>query len=120
MNLDIEEFWVASLNSDKEVNAAACLFRGTVDHCLFHPRDVFRFVCLNNSSAFVVAHGHPSGHVQPSREEILITQQLFQLSMILEIPMTDHLIVSRRRYFSFLENGLLSPTSKDPLSPACP
>lgn len=104
---DIEEFWIAALNSRKIVTAKSCLFRGTVDHCLFHPRDVFRFACQYNAASFVVAHNHPSGDVSPSHEDIQVTEQLLTLSIILEIPFVDHLIISRSAYFSFMESGRL-------------
>ncbi len=105
---DIEEFWVASLNSNKEVTAAACLFRGTVDECLFHPRDVFRFAVLNNASSLVVAHNHPSGDVRPSEHDIDVTGQLVASSLVLRIPVVDHLILGKgSRYYSFLEDGRL-------------
>ena len=75
---DIEEFWAVALNAQNEVIAARCLFRGTVDACFFHPRDVFRFACLNNASSVLVAHNHPSGSVEPSIEDLRLTKQLWQ------------------------------------------
>lgn len=104
---DVEEFWVASLDSDKNVTAADCLFRGTVDRCLFHPRDVFRFACVNNAAALVVAHNHPSGNVRPSDSDVEVTARLLDAAHLLELPVVDHLIVTTDKYFSFSENGLL-------------
>lgn len=116
---EVEEFWVAALNAEKEVIAAACLFRGTVDHCLFHPRDVFRFAYLHNATSIVVAHNHPTGNVRPSREDLHVTGQLLQVAVILQVPLNDHLIVSGSKYYSFLEHGKLRVDSKDPVSPIC-
>jgi DNA repair protein RadC len=104
---DVEEFWIAALNSEKNVTASTCLFRGTVDHCLFHPRDVFRFACLHNASSIVVAHNHPSGSALPSPEDIFVTEQLLAVAVLLQIPLVDHLIIAGRRYYSFLEDGKL-------------
>ena len=115
---EVEEFWVAALNSDKDVVAAACLFRGTVDHCLFHPRDVFRFACVHNASSIVVAHNHPSGSVRPSVEDLGVTGQLLQAALLMEVPLVDHLILGGgTKYYSFLENGTLTI---DPLKPCDP
>ncbi len=107
ISLQVEEFWIATLSTEKTVTASQCLFRGTVDHCLFHPRDVFRFACLHNASSIVVAHSHPSGSVEPSPQDLTITEQLLTVSLLLEIPLVDHLIVGQRRYYSFLEDGRL-------------
>lgn len=103
---------MAALTAEKHVAASACLFRGTVDHCLFHPRDVFRFACQKNASSFLVAHNHPSGNVEPSTEDISITEQLATIAVILEVPMVDHLILAGDKYYSFLEAGRLSAVDK--------
>lgn len=115
LNGQVEEFWAAALNSQKCVVASACLFRGTVDHCLFHPRDVFRFAYLNNASSLLVAHNHPSGCALPSDQDIQITSQLLQVAVILQMPLDDHLIVAGQKYYSFLEDGAL--TVKNPVWP---
>jgi DNA repair protein RadC len=104
---DVEEFWIAALNSEKTVISSGCLFRGTVDHCLFHPRDVFRFAFLHNASSIVVAHNHPSGAAEPSTEDVAVTEQLFAIALIVQVPLVDHLILAGPRYYSFLENGKL-------------
>lgn len=98
----VEEFWAVALNSEKSVIASACLFRGTVDLCLFHPRDVFRFGYLHNASSLLVAHNHPSGNSRPSPEDADITEQLLKASEFLRLPVIDHLILSRGGYYSFL------------------
>lgn len=107
MAQDVEEFWIAALNADKTVIAAQCLFRGTADFCPFHPRDVFRFACRHNASTLIVAHSHPSGSVAPSKEDYAITERLMAAADLLCVPVVDHLIIGGRRYFSFLERGLL-------------
>lgn len=112
---EVEEFWAAALNADKNVTAAACLFRGTVDQCPFHPRDVFRFAVLHNASSLVVAHNHPSGSVRPSCEDVELTGRLMTSARLMQIPVVDHLILGRgSRYYSFLEAGRLSsPSERD-------
>lgn len=107
-NPEVEEFWVAALNADKTLVAAQCLFRGTVDRCLFHPRDVFRFAYLHNASSIVVAHNHPSGRIEPSDEDVRITDQLLNIAEILEVPVVDHIILGQgANYFSFISGPVL-------------
>ena len=107
MKMEVEEFWVIGCDSDRNVLASECLFRGTVDSCFFHPRDVFRFACRINASSLIVAHNHPSGNSLPSDEDFTITRELILASKILKIPISDHLIVTSREFFSFLEKGFL-------------
>lgn len=109
MRMDVEEFWIAALSADKDVIASQCLFRGTADACLFHPRDVFRFACMNNAVSIIVAHNHPSGSALPSELDKGITEQILTLSILMQIPMEDHLIVCKDGlYYSFLLKGQLA------------
>ncbi|MDE5715110.1 MAG: DNA repair protein RadC [Anaeroplasmataceae bacterium] len=56
----------------------------------------------------LLVHNHPSGEIEPSYEDIESTMRLKELSNALEVFFLDHLIVSSKNYFSFLENGLLN------------
>lgn len=107
MDPEVEEFWVLALNANLEIVDKKLLFRGTADRCLIHPRDVIRFVCSQNAIAFIMAHNHPSGDPRPSKEDILITKKFVMLSMLMEIPIKDHVILAKQEYFSFADTGLL-------------
>ena len=117
LRADVEEFWAVALNSEKSVLNAACIFRGTVDVCLFHPRDVFRFAFQNNAVALLVAHNHPSGSPKASREDKVVTRQLLAAARILQLPIVDHIILAGNSYFSFLEAGLFPSRPKDLVLP---
>lgn len=105
MTAEVEEFWTLALSPTKGVLQSKMIFRGTVDACLVHPRDIFRFACLANASSILVAHNHPSGDLRPSDHDIVFTQQLVRAARILEIPLLDHLIVGRDRFSSFAREG---------------
>lgn len=109
MRPDVEEFWALALDSDRNLLAAECLFRGTVDACFFHPRDVFRFACKSNAASLLVAHNHPSQNPLPSNEDRTITNTIIKAAKILSIPLVDHLIITELEIFSFLEHGLMLP-----------
>lgn len=105
LTAEVEEFWAIALSSDKEVLGAECLFRGTVDYCPFHPRDIFRFAYRHNASALIVAHNHPSGVAEPSDRDRLETERLLAAAELLQVPVVDHLILAGKTYFSFQEKG---------------
>lgn len=107
INFEVEEFWVIALSSAKKTLAIECLFRGTVDACLIHPRDIFRFACRHNASGLIIAHSHPSGDAFPSDMDLLMTEKLMCASEIFQIPILDHLILTKTSYLSFLDQGLL-------------
>jgi DNA repair protein RadC len=101
-----EEVWLLSLTADLMLLATDMLFRGTVDQCAIHPRDLVRTLCSRNASAFILAHNHPSGQVQPSSQDYWVTRKIMQIANLLEIPMKDHLIVTDKSYYSFADAGL--------------
>ena len=108
MAKEVEEFWIAGLGPQLDLIECKLLFRGTADRCLIHPRDIIKTVCLQNATSFIVAHNHPSGHLNPSVQDVQITKQILQLSRLLEIPLNDHLIVGQSHYFSFADSGYLA------------
>jgi len=83
------------------------LFQGTIHSAPVYPREIVRRGLLLNAAKVILAHNHPSGLAIPSqadRELTLIVQQTLQL---VDIEVTDHIIVSNNEYFSFAEMGLL-------------
>ena len=98
-----EEVHVIALNARQCVINHRLLFRGTVDSCLIHPRDLFRFLILSNASAFILFHNHPTGDPTPSPTDIKVTQKLVKLSRILEIRLLDHIILTPDGFKSLKE-----------------
>lgn len=112
---DIEEMWVIALNSQLKIIELEMLFRGTVDHCHVHPRDIFRFICLQNASSFIIAHNHPTQDTEPSQQDIELTQKIFTLSKMMEVRFLDHLILSDTTYSSMSEDGVMAKLSNSTL-----
>ena len=54
-------------------------------------------------------HFHPSGNLEPSKDDTMITDRVLKLSALMGIPLADHVIVGgdNTRYFSFKEKELL-------------
>lgn len=104
---EVEEFWCLALASNLRLLESKLIFRGTVDYCTIHPRDIFRFACQTNASKLVIAHNHPSNDLNPSKEDIEITNRLLEASHFIEIPIIDHIIVGSNNYLSMAERGYL-------------
>ena len=107
-----EEVHILALNSVRAVVATKLMFRGTVDFCLFHPRDIFRFAIQANASAFMIAHNHPSGDPTPSPADIKLTKQLKKASLFLQIDFLDHLVLTPYSFVSMKELGILDRTRR--------
>ncbi len=102
-----EHFVCITLNGANEVIEKRVVTIGILDRSLVHPRDVFADVITDRAAAVVFAHNHPSGDLQPSDADLKTQEQLVQAAKILGIRILDHVIVSRKGYFSFQEAGLI-------------
>jgi len=107
VSFEQEEFWVLAMTSHLDLIQQKCLFRGTVDHCLIHPRDIFRYALSVNATGIVLVHTHPSGLSTPSHEDILVTKDLVAAAKLMKIPIWDHIIFTSADYFSFKKKHLL-------------
>jgi DNA repair protein RadC len=103
-----EQFIVLTLNSLKEVIGVYIVSIGLVNKTLIHPREIFFHAIIDNASAIIVAHNHPSEGLKPSKEDIAITERLKQAGEILGIFLLDHLIITKNDFYSFRAEKLLA------------
>jgi DNA repair protein RadC len=106
-NAEAEEFWLITLNTDLSSKGLILIAKGTLNYCPVHPRDLFREAIKANAYAIIIAHNHPSLNTQPTKEDITLTRKLRKISLMVEIPIIDHIIFSNDGYFSFKENKLI-------------
>jgi DNA repair protein RadC len=105
-NLDRENFVVVLLNTKNEVIETSTVSVGTLSASLVHPREVFKPAIRASAASVVLAHNHPSGKVEPSREDREVTRRISEAAGILGVEVLDHVIVGDG-YFSMKEHGML-------------
>lgn len=102
-----EHFLTISLNGAHEVISTRVITIGLVDQSHVHPREVFADPIAERASALVIAHNHPSGQLEPSAEDLDVTQRIKVAGDILGIGLLDHIIFTPRGYYSFAEHEQL-------------
>jgi DNA repair protein RadC len=102
-----ERFIVFWLNAANRITGFEVVSEGTLNSSLVHPREVYRGAIVATAAAIIIAHNHPSGNKEPSREDIEITRQITQSGKVIGIPCHDHIIFAEDSYTSFAERGLL-------------
>jgi DNA repair protein RadC len=80
---------------------------GSLDHTFMSPREVFRDALMSNAAALVVAHNHPSGDPEPSRDDELVTRRLVKAGEVIGVELLDHLVVGGSRWVSLARRGVL-------------
>jgi DNA repair protein RadC len=102
-----EEFVVLCLDASLTVLGWVRLHTGGLDSSPVDPRLVFGVALQTASAAIVVAHNHPSGNVEPSQQDEVLTQRLAVGAKLLGVRLLDHLILGREGSYSFASAGRL-------------
>ncbi|MDO9528619.1 MAG: DNA repair protein RadC [Syntrophales bacterium] len=102
-----EYFVCISLNGANEVIEKRIVTIGLVNSSQIHPREVFADVIADRAAAVIFAHNHPSGDPKPSETDAKTHRQLTEAGKILGLRILDHIIVTKKGYFSFQEAGLI-------------
>ena len=105
--LQHELFVVLLLDSRNRLIAARELFRGTLTQTAVYPREVVKAALVENASAVILAHNHPSGVAEPSQADRMLTDALRRALATVDIVVLDHLVVAGKSTYSFAEHGLL-------------
>ncbi len=104
--LDHEELWIVNLDRRNRIMNLVKLYQGSVNSSQIRIGEVFRQAVIDNSSAIIIAHNHPSGDTSPSPDDVAVTRAIVQAGKLLDIDVIDHLVVSNGRYVSLKERGL--------------
>lgn len=105
-SMNRENVVIMCLDIKHKVTAVHTLSTGTSNKALINPLEVFKVCLLSNSAGFIIAHNHPTGECEPSKEDIAVTLQLNEGCKIMGIQMLDHIIVGEDESFSMKYNEL--------------
>jgi DNA repair protein RadC len=111
-DLRTEIFRVLLLNSANQIIKEVIITEGILNQTLVHPREVFRQAIIEMAASIILIHNHPSGSIQPSTQDIKVTEQLVLTGNIIGIKVLDHIIYGSDKYFSFAGAGLMFNSDK--------
>lgn len=104
----MQEHLVALLLDTKNgVLASPTITMGTVDTSLIHAREIFRPAIKAAATNVILAHNHPSGDTKPSPNDVCMTRKIVEAGKAIDIPLLDHVIVSKDGFSSMNELGML-------------
>ncbi|QSX06208.1 DNA repair protein RadC [Sedimentibacter sp. zth1] len=102
-----EYFKVALLDTKNNILAIKDISMGCLDSTVVHPREVFVEAIKLSSASIILVHNHPSGEVEPSKEDKNITNRIIECGKIIGIRVLDHIIIGDGIFLSFKEHGYM-------------
>jgi DNA repair protein RadC len=102
-----EQFVTLALDTRNHLVKVSSISVGTLDASLIHPREVFREAIQASAAGVIIAHNHPSGHLEPSEEDLEATQNLIAVGKIIGIHVIDHVIITKSGFLSLREKSFI-------------
>ncbi|HZL84181.1 MAG TPA: DNA repair protein RadC [Candidatus Krumholzibacteria bacterium] len=104
-DLDREHFVAVLLTTKNQVIDVVTVAIGSLSASLVHPREVLKPAIQSSAAALVVAHNHPTGNPEPSREDIEFTRRLHGCCELVGIRLLDHVIIGDGTFESLKASG---------------
>jgi DNA repair protein RadC len=106
-NKPFESFAVLFLDVKNQLIQSEELFRGSLTRTRVYPREVVKRALHHNAASIILAHNHPSGHTQPSSDDVTLTKELKTALALVDVQVLDHIIVTHNQAYSFAEHGVI-------------
>ncbi|MBF0448569.1 MAG: DNA repair protein RadC [Magnetococcales bacterium] len=102
-----EIFYTLCLDNSCRLLFPALISRGTVNAANIHPRHVVEAALRHKASSVILAHNHPSGRLEASKPDILLTHTLVSALVPIGIRVLDHVIIAGNNSLSMAADGLM-------------
>lgn len=101
----VEELWVMLLNNASKLIDARRVATGGITEVVADVRLVLREAIMGRATAIALCHNHPSGSVRPSHHDDKLTDRLRQACELMNIRLTDHIVLTDGRFYSYADEG---------------
>lgn len=106
-DLNHETFMVLYLNHANKLLRHEKMSDGGMTGTVADVRLILKNALLYNANKMIVAHNHPSGNLQPSQADKVLTEKIKQAAALMDIQLLDHLIIANNTYLSLADEGLM-------------
>ena len=96
---------VLFLNRANHVLGWMKLSEGGTSSTVIDSKIIFATALKCNASAIILSHNHPSGTIEPSNQDIVVTETITKFGNLIDIKLLDHVIITKTSFYSFADNG---------------
>ena len=102
-----EAMVVLYLNNANRTLSYSIASIGSINGTLADIRLILRDALLSLATNMILIHNHPSGNLEPSNADKLLTKKVKEAANLMDIRLLDHLIITENSYKSFADDGIL-------------
>ncbi len=100
-----EYFYIMLLNRANQVIGYHRLSEGGICGTVVDIRIALATALKSLATGMILVHNHPSGNLNPSKEDISLTKKFKQAGELVDITLYDHLILTSTSYHSMTDEG---------------
>lgn len=105
LHRDSERFVVVVADRAARPLELVLLREGGVDERSIQPADILQAVLTRGGRSFAVAHNHPSGSLEPSVADTVLTRRLDQAAATIGLRFLGHILVAGERWTALSATG---------------
>ena len=105
--LNFEKLIVALFDSSKKFITKVVFSEGQHANVSVDMTEVAKAFAVNKPAFAIIAHNHPSGNIEPSKEDDFTTKKINVLCDMHGVVLLDHVIVSGNQAFSYNNSNKL-------------
>ncbi len=94
------------LNRANEVLGIYPLSKGGITETVVDQRLIFAVALKCNATGIILCHNHPSSTLKYS--DVTLTRSIKKCADFLDITLIDHLIIAKKSFYRFSNEGMLS------------
>lgn len=102
-----EFFWILLLSNNNNVLGISQISEGTATSTMVNLREIIQLCILSNAVGLIIAHNHPSGTLKASKSDVNLTEKIKTATLLFDVKLLDHLIITSEGYYSFADDGNL-------------
>ena len=100
-----EECWVLYLNRGSKLIGKERISSGGLSSTVIDIKIIVKKAVERLASGLILVHNHPSGNPQPGEQDRSQTEALRKAAAVFDIALTDHVIIGRKKYYSFSDEA---------------
>ena len=104
INFDREEVWCIALSNQCDLLEYKRLGRGDLSQVPLNYRKVLKFALKAGAEQIILLHSHTDKCSFPSDADLFWTEKIKKLMELLNLKLSDHIIISRNDFTSLLQH----------------